>query len=200
MSAAEDLPDQKLVQKISDIELVDVDGNKVKFGTVIADKKTIVVFIRHFFCGSCQQYVEQLASVPKEKLEGANVDLVVIGCGDWKPITHYAEETGFKGKIYAEPTRTIYHELRMNSGGLDGTPAGEERRTYLKRGKLSNALWSIWRGPLAKPSLIGKQGDIAQLGGEFVFESEKCTFAHRMKHSEDHVEVVDLMKHVDVSL
>ncbi|THV01135.1 hypothetical protein K435DRAFT_718349 [Dendrothele bispora CBS 962.96] len=194
MPAAEDLPDQKLVQKVSDIELVDVDGNKLKFGTVIADKKTIVVFVRQFFCGSCQQYVEQLASVPKEKLECANVELVVIGCGDWKPITHYAD------KIYAESTRTIYYELRMNSDGLGGTPAGEERKTYLKRGKLFNFLRSIWRGPLANPSLIGKQGDIAQLGGEFVFESEKCTFAHRMKHSEDHFEVVDLMKHVNVSL
>ncbi|KAK7437271.1 hypothetical protein VKT23_018716 [Stygiomarasmius scandens] len=200
MSTSSDLPDQRVIEKVCDLELFDAKGKKIKFNTIIAGKKVIVVFIRHFFCGSCQQYVEQLASVPKEKLEGANIGLVVVGCGDWQPITHYAEETGFKGEIYAEPTRAIYRELGMISN-MGGTPQGEERKSYLKRGPLFNALRSIWRGPLSKPSLIGKQGNVAQLGGEFVFEPEKkCTFAYRMKHSEDHVEVVDLMKRAGVDL
>ena len=70
---------------------------------------------------------------------------------------------------------------------LQTTPKGEEKRSYLKRSFLNNTLWSIWvrrlliarlvslrafsslqRGPLKNPSHIGKQGNISQLGGDFI--------------------------------
>jgi hypothetical protein len=41
------------------------------------------------------------------------------------------------------------------------------------------------QGPLQNPSLIGKQGNLSQLGGEFVFVDGTCTFVNRMKNTED---------------
>lgn len=42
------------------------------------------------------------------------------------------------------------------------------------------------RGPLKNPSLIGKQGKLSQLGGDFIFgPGNTCSFASRMRHTED---------------
>jgi len=60
------------------------------------------------------------------------------------------------------------------------------------------------QGPLKHPDHIGKQGNISQLGGDFIFGTgtrifpisgsslrsdlmvdNDCLFAHRMEHSED---------------
>ncbi|TFY55937.1 hypothetical protein EVG20_g9131 [Dentipellis fragilis] len=146
------------------------------------------------------QYVAQIAAVPEEKLKDASVHVSIVGCGDWKLIQDYKDTTGFKGEIFADPDRTLYRALGMTTETLKGTPSGEKRRSYLKEGILKNALTSIWRGPLKSPQHIGKQGNISQLGGEFIFGPGKsCSFASRMKNTEDHVEVADLMKSVGVA-
>jgi len=193
------LPDETAIKEASDLEVFDINGDKVKFGS-ICEKKTIVVFIRHFFCGSCQAYVEHLATVPEEALEAAGTKIVVIGCGEWNVIKSYAETAKFKGQFFADPTRKLYHALGMDIENLQRTPKGQPRPSYLSLGLVSNIMQSFWRGPIKNPSLIGKNGNISQLGGEFIFGPElQCTFASRMKHTEDHTEVSELMKQAGVS-
>jgi len=194
------IPDASEIAKAADLDILNAKGDEVKFGSIFQEKKVIVVFIRHFFCGTCQQYVKQLALVSKESLEAANTEIVIVGCGDYQPISEYAEITGFTGQIYANPTRKLYHALGMNIENLETTPAGQQKRSYVTMGYLSNALQSIWKGPLKNPSLIGKQGKISQLGGDFILgPGNQCLFASRMQHTEDHVEVVELMKSAGVS-
>lgn len=48
----------------------------------------------------------------------------------------------------------------------------------------SNAL--VKTGPLQHPTLVGKQGNISQLGGDFILgPGNVCSFAHRMQNTED---------------
>ncbi|KAI0245750.1 hypothetical protein BJV78DRAFT_1260510 [Lactifluus subvellereus] len=186
--------DINTLKTASDIHLFNSQGTKVRFGDVFADQRTIVVFIRHFFCGSCMQYVAQISTVREGALKEASTKMVLIGCGDWTLIENYKKDTEFEGEIYANPDRTLYDILGMISN-LQVTPKGEEKRSYLKRNLLSTTLRSIWRGPLKSPSHIGKQGNISQLGGDFVFgPGTICTYSSRMRHTEDHVEVAELMK------
>ncbi|KAH7920370.1 hypothetical protein BV22DRAFT_808796 [Leucogyrophana mollusca] len=208
-----DLPDQVATSQAAQLDVLDSEGKPVKFESLLQDKTTVVVFIRHFFCGSCQDYVTQLASVRPEALDAARARLVVIGCGDWQPIQHYKEVTNLQSPIYADPTRALYRALGVTTENLATTPARQERRSYLRKGDVANALASIWRGPFKNPSLMGKQGNISQLGGEFVFqvrpgkgeggtiggiegdgERMRCTYASRMQHTQDHTEVTDLMR------
>ncbi|KJA19195.1 hypothetical protein HYPSUDRAFT_144043 [Hypholoma sublateritium FD-334 SS-4] len=200
MNDPHSIPDAQSISEAAELEVFGAEGEKVKFGDLIEDRKTIVVFIRHFFCGFCQTYVGQLTStVSKESLDRENVQIIVIGCGDWNPIATYKELTMFRGPIYADPSRTLYHTLGMGIENLDGTPKGEMRKSYLTQGVVKNALQSIWRGPLKNPSLIGKQGNLSQLGGDFIFgPGNTCSFASRMRHTEDHMEIKDLMKEADV--
>ncbi|KAJ7583358.1 AhpC/TSA antioxidant enzyme-domain-containing protein [Mycena floridula] len=190
------LPTADSLKQASDLDVLDVNGGKVKFDTIFADKKSLIVFIRHFFCGVSQMYVEDLAAIDKSALDNAGTQIIVVGCGNWEPIKSYSETTGFPAsQIYTDPTRTLFKALGMNVERLQGTPAGEKKRSYIKSSALSNAPLSIWQGPLKHLSLVGKQGNISQLGGDFVFgPGNTCSFAHRMRHTEDHVEVQDLLK------
>ncbi|KAG6810528.1 hypothetical protein H0H92_011446 [Tricholoma furcatifolium] len=182
---ASSIPDAETLSSVSKLEILNSTGEKVAFGSLFESQRTIVVFIRHFFCG---MFVEKLAEISDEALETAGTKIVVIGCGDWQPIQSYAgkvminftmeplskaialwpETTGFTGPIYADPSRALYHALGMTITNLETTPSGEQRKSYLTKGVLSNAMSSIWNGPLKHPNLIGKQGNISQLGGEFV--------------------------------
>ncbi|KAF8983685.1 AhpC/TSA antioxidant enzyme-domain-containing protein [Cyathus striatus] len=176
-------------------------GEQVPFGSLFEGQKTIVVFIRHFFCGNCQQYVTQLGSIPHEHLHAANARIVVIGCGEWNAIANYSETTGFPDVgIYADPKRDVYHALGMTTETLKGTPSGEQKKSYLTMGVVKNALLSIWQGPVKNPRLAGKQGNISQLGGEFVLGAgHTCWFESRMRHTEDHTEVEELLRHAGIS-
>ncbi|KAF7362298.1 Thioredoxin-like protein AAED1 [Mycena venus] len=146
-----------------------------------------------------QLYVEQLAAVPETALNGTKI--VVIGCGDWKGLSQYKENTGFNGPIYADSNRKLYFALGMDIQSLATAPSGQQKPSYITEGSLSNAWKSIKNGPLRDPSLIGKQGNFGQLGGDFVFgPGNQCTFAHRMQHTQDHIEVKDLMKVAGVTL
>ncbi|KAF8639368.1 hypothetical protein AX17_001557 [Amanita inopinata Kibby_2008] len=200
MSKATEKPDETTLSQASELTVYDSKGEQIKFGSLYSRSKTVVVFIRHFFCGSCQAYVRQLAGVPQSALDAANTKIIVIGCGDWAAIKEYAETTGFSGPIFADSSRKLLHALGMTIENLAVTPTGQERRSYLTMSKFANVISSIWRGPLMHPTLIGKQGNISQLGGEFIFgPGNICSFASRMQHTEDHVEVAELMASAGVS-
>ncbi|KIK06323.1 hypothetical protein K443DRAFT_674311 [Laccaria amethystina LaAM-08-1] len=159
MVEAKAIPDNETLSRAANIDVLNVKGDNA--------------------------YVEQLAKVSQEALDAAVTSIVVIGCGEWNPIQSYAETTGFKGRIFADPTRTLYRELGMDIESLERTPAGQERRSYLVLGAFANATQSIWKA-LRHPSHIGKQGKFAQLGGEFIFgPGTVCSFASRMQHTED---------------
>ncbi|KAJ3879239.1 AhpC/TSA antioxidant enzyme-domain-containing protein [Lentinula edodes] len=192
------IPDTETLSKLSHLEVFDASGNKVRFGSLFENQTVIVVFIRHFFCGNCQLYVSQLSSEYQklsQVFKEANIDIIAIGCGDWQPIEKYSDITEFpSSKIFADPSLGVFHGLGMDIQTLARTPTGEKRASYLTEGIIKGSLWSIWRG-LKNPRLIGKQGNIAQLGGEFILgPGNRCTFAHRMRHTEDHAEISELLE------
>ncbi|KAJ7772059.1 AhpC/TSA antioxidant enzyme-domain-containing protein [Mycena maculata] len=198
MSLRDALPEASVLESASKCEIQDVKGNKVDFGSIFAEQKTVVVFIRHFFCG---EYVGQLAAVPQAALESAGTRIVVIGCGEWQPIENYADITEFQGAIYTDPSRKLYNTLGMDIQNLAKTPSGQKKPSYITMGAFTNIWQSLRTGPFKIPSLIGKQGNMAQLGGDFVLgPGNTCSFAHRMQHTEDHIEVVDLMKAAGVTM
>jgi hypothetical protein len=183
------------MQLAGDCIVVDARGNRIKFGKVFEFEKTVAVFIRHFFCGLCQAYVEDIAKVRDDAIEHAGTKIIVIGCGDPSLIPHYREVTKFRGLMYADPTRQLYNVLGMTLKTMDGTPKHEQKKSYVPSvtaatvGGIVDAL----KQPIS--AITGRNGSISQLGGEFIFgPGNTCHFANRMKHTQDHMEVADLMK------
>ncbi|TFK66422.1 hypothetical protein BDN72DRAFT_880289 [Pluteus cervinus] len=98
MSSATEIPSAEALERVSELEVDNSKGEKVKFGSLYTEQKVVVVFIRHFFCGACQAYVEKLATVATSDLEATNTKLVIVGCGEWSAIQYY--KTGDRGKLF----------------------------------------------------------------------------------------------------
>jgi len=194
------LPAPEDLAKALQVEVVDEEGKPHKFGDLIsAEGKTIVVFIRHFYCGLCQDYVTDLATIKPEALTSASASLLIIGCGDYTPIKMYKEMTGFGLPIYANPSKELYVVLGMTKRTLEGAPKGEQKKAYIKHGFTGYLFGGLWNGPMKHPEHIMAAGDPSQLGGEFIFEpGPNVEFASRMKHTADHTDVKDLMEKAGV--
>jgi hypothetical protein len=70
--------------------------------------------------------------VPEANLEAAGIKIVVIGCGEWRGLAHYKENTGFNGPLYADSKRKLYFTLGMDIQTMASTPSGQQKPSYIK--------------------------------------------------------------------
>ncbi|KAF9654060.1 hypothetical protein BDM02DRAFT_1190125 [Thelephora ganbajun] len=191
--SSRDIPTSESIAAVSKLQIHDEKGQAVTLGSLFEDQKTVIIFIRHFFCGTCQAYISHLASIPLETFTNIGVRVVVIGCGERDVIPFYKETTGFKGDIYADFSRETFRALDLKVT-LEITPKGEKKKSYVPGSRFANVMESAWR-MVTHPKYIGRQGNIAQLGGDFIFgPGPQCAFAHRMQHTEDHIEIAELVQ------
>lgn len=55
------------------------------------------------------------------------------------------EITGFgNGQIFANPDRKLYKALGLTIETTEGTPAGEQKKSYNQQSRFRNALSSVW--------------------------------------------------------
>ncbi|KIM32201.1 hypothetical protein M408DRAFT_20524 [Serendipita vermifera MAFF 305830] len=189
--------DQSTLEKAAKIPVLSENGESVTFGSLFENQKTIVVFIRHFFCGVCKMYVEELAKVPKSALDAAGTRIVVIGCGEPSLIKMYKEETKFPYEIYAEPTRALHKTLGLMQN-MAGPTGDEPRRRYAKN-VFTTSVVAAWY-TLKNIGLFSKAGNITQNGGEFILgPGLHVTYGRRMRNSQDHVDVPELMQEAGVA-
>ncbi|THU91797.1 hypothetical protein K435DRAFT_863085 [Dendrothele bispora CBS 962.96] len=55
MSSADAVHGESNIEKTSALDIHDAEGKEVNFGSLFADKKVVVVFIRTYFCGVPEQ-------------------------------------------------------------------------------------------------------------------------------------------------
>ncbi|KAF1927709.1 uncharacterized protein M421DRAFT_93091 [Didymella exigua CBS 183.55] len=188
-----DLPSEKDLKQVEDLLILDAQGKSRPFRELYdasgVAPRQLIIFIRHFFCGNCQEYLRTLSSsmTPEDLLAlPTPTSITVIGCGRPELIPMYTEATGCSFPIYAEPTRKIYDHLGMTrTYDLGAKPA------YMHTSLLINSVQSIFQG-LSTGRKALKGGDFKQVGGEFLFENGECTWVHRMKTTRGHVEVSDI--------
>ncbi|ELT93208.1 hypothetical protein CAPTEDRAFT_183827 [Capitella teleta] len=139
-------------------------GQKICFGDIYKDKKTIVIFLRHFLCFMGKEYVDDLALIPEKMFKDTDVQLVLIGCASWKFIEGFREDTGYAGLLFVDPDRTLYKGI----GCLESIKADSIKDSkvskHIKSGVFMGILKSAWRGMKYRQM----QGDLNQLGGAFV--------------------------------
>lgn len=185
-----DLPSEKNMSRVDDLLVLDSSGESRPFKTLYKGEgvapRQLIIFIRHFFCGNCQEYLRELsASITPESLLALPEPtfITVIGCGRPELIEMYAQTTNCPFPIYADPTRKLYDLLSMTRTWDMG-----KKPEYIQSNMLFTSVQSIVQS-LKTGSKALKGGDFKQVGGEFLFEDGKCVWAHRMKHTRDHTEV-----------
>ena len=74
--------------------------------------KTVVFFIRHFWCGQCQDYTfASLSLLDPLTIRRAGIRVVVISNGSWKIIKAYRRILKCPFPIYVDGPRNLYHLL-----------------------------------------------------------------------------------------
>ncbi|KAH6840743.1 AhpC/TSA antioxidant enzyme-domain-containing protein [Chaetomium sp. MPI-CAGE-AT-0009] len=168
-----DLPTLETIRKIDNYTVLDRDGKSHTFRSLYTGRHTarrvLIIFIRHFFCGNCQQYLRTLSEsiTPPSLLALPHSTFIcVVGCGDPALIDMYADAAACPFPIYADPTRRLYAEL-----GMVRTLALGPRPAYMKTHLLKSSALSVVQGlkQIGK-GLAVKGGDMKQVGGEFLFE------------------------------
>ncbi|WWD22297.1 hypothetical protein CI109_106788 [Kwoniella shandongensis] len=155
--------------------------------------KTVIFFIRHFWCGQCQDYTfASLSLLDPVALEKAGIRVVIVSNGSWKMIKAYRRLFKCPFPIYVDGPRRLYQLMGMTKMTNDFGPLFKGRAAYHQRnvpGQLVQSLTNAFRMPFANP------GTITQLGGEFVLSPGwNCDFAHRMTTTSDHMEAPDVLR------
>ncbi|KYK60514.1 fmHP [Drechmeria coniospora] len=173
VSTTNGLPSAETLREVDDYVVLDRDGKTRTFESLYngrnAARRVLVIFVRHFFCGNCQEYLRSLSeSVTVESLLRLPVStcIVVIGCGDPALIDMYVEATNCPFLIYTDPTRSLFDKFGMiKTLSLGPKPA------YMKKSITKGIFDSIGQALRHVPDgLALKSGDQRQVGGEFLFE------------------------------
>ncbi|KAG9040389.1 hypothetical protein FS837_000716 [Tulasnella sp. UAMH 9824] len=192
------------IYEASLIPVWDKEGHKVAFGKLFEDQVTIVIFIRHFWCPMCQDYMKSIVKeLEPGRLAQARVKLIVIGCGDPAMIRSYNDKiVKSPFEMYTDPKLILFSALGMTLKTTDGGP--EERKGgYVKHGTFMGTLNVIGRAlmSMAPNVLVKKGGDIKQLGGEFILgPGLRCRFAHRMSTTRNHAPIREVAINAGVQL
>ncbi|KAL9049081.1 MAG: hypothetical protein Q9162_007396 [Coniocarpon cinnabarinum] len=187
---SDELPPGSLLQQCEDHWIYDKDGNSLTFGSLYNNRRCMVIFVRHFFCGICQDYLRNLvASISTETLASAQpaTSLVVIGCGQPELIGDYAAKSNCTFPIYADPSRRLYDLLGMDTSFDRGSRRPDYQTTTFSAIVIKSLLQGITAGRQAL-----KGGNFAQMGGEFLFENNQVVWCYKMKNTRDHTEIEDL--------
>ncbi|UNI20866.1 hypothetical protein JDV02_006915 [Purpureocillium takamizusanense] len=173
LATTDELPPAVILRKIDNYVVLDRHGKSHTFQSLYnwpnVARRVLVVFVRHFFCGNCQEYLRSLSeSIKPEALLRLPIStfIVVVGCGDPALIDMYVEATECPFPVYTDPTRSLFDEL-----GMVKTLALGAKPAYMKRGMLRTMADGIGQGLRSIPrGLALKSGDQRQVGGEFLFE------------------------------
>ncbi|MCJ1351631.1 MAG: hypothetical protein MMC33_001615 [Icmadophila ericetorum] len=194
------IPSKSDLEKCADLPILDVNKKSLPFKSLYSSQKggrrVLVIFIRHFFCGLCQEYLRALCeAVTPESLLALStpIEIAVIGCGNPDLIPMYTETTNCPFPIYSDPTKALYKRLNMVRT-LDLGPTAPE---YLSQSFFLLAVKSTIQSIMSGRKMLSG-GDYSQVGGEFLFEDGKVTWCHRMRNTRDHAEIPEIRKQLGV--
>ncbi|ORY08988.1 AhpC/TSA antioxidant enzyme-domain-containing protein [Clohesyomyces aquaticus] len=192
----DDIPTEKELKRVENLLVLDAEGTSRPFKTLYSGPgvapRQLIIFVRHFFCGNCQEYLRTLSSsiTPDMLLTlPAPTFITVIGCGRPELIPMYIETTSCPFPVYADPTRKLYDYLGMTRT----LSLGPQKPSYIQSNLFVTSVQSIVQS-LKTGNKALKGGDFKQVGGEFLFENGECVWAHRMRNTRDHAEIVDLRR------
>ncbi|KAK4896157.1 hypothetical protein LTR27_006014 [Elasticomyces elasticus] len=187
----------EMLQQAGDLEVINAQGNKHPFKSLYTPTEGItrhlIVFIRHFNCGSCQHYVEALTAHPKLTPNSTpDLKVILIGCGQPSMIQVYKDRTKTPFEISCDPERKLYKTFGMTVN----TESGPKKPDYIKDSMLAVTLRSIPNVLFSgfSPSWGPKGGDFSQNGGELYFVGGELRWSHVMQHTRDHAEIEELEK------
>lgn len=181
--------------------------------------RTMFIFLRHFWCGPCQDYtLESISALDPKLLAAHNVKVYIIGSGHWKLIKSYRTLFDCPFPFFTDGPRRLFGLLGMIKKAsmlpFNMPFRDAERASYNHRPLVKQAMSGFKNAFLHMP--IGNPGNWSQLGGEFILSpGYKCEFAHRMTTmtselewsspaseyalTVDHMEAYKVVRHIGIN-
>ncbi|KAL9026883.1 MAG: hypothetical protein Q9196_004518 [Gyalolechia fulgens] len=192
IDVSDNVPSRKTLDTVNEFPVFDVNSKPHTFKSLIAsdnneNSRTLVIFIRHFFCGNCQEYLRSLStSITPEALKflPTPTKILVIGCGQPDLIPTYQRGTECPYPIYADPSKNLYAQLGM----IRTLSLGPKSPEYMQYSLPSAVVRAIYQTIKAGRGAF-KGGNYWQVGGEFLFEDGGVSWCHRMQNTRDHTEI-----------
>ncbi len=132
----------------------DENGDAVAFGELFPrdlrrltrrgpTPKTVVFFIRTFWCGQCQDYMfASISQLDPEELKKNNVNVVIISNGSWKIIKAYASCSSARSRSTStrpESCTTCWGRFsKANSGRMVLMPVSQHDQKFSTFGPMKN--------------------------------------------------------------
>ncbi|KAI0360229.1 hypothetical protein OH77DRAFT_1394408 [Trametes cingulata] len=182
------------IARAAPLTVIAQNGLRVPFGELFKERKTIVCFIRHFWCAMDQDYMYSISrNVDFEALKRAGIDFIIIGNGSHGMIKSYRHIFRSPIPMYTDPTLRLYAALGMTLRTNDPGP-DSEKGDYIRHGVIGGIAMVVRNALRVGMPVWEKGGDATQLGGEFVFgPGLNCSFAHRMTTTRAHAPVLDVL-------
>ncbi|XP_062399638.1 peroxiredoxin-like 2C [Sardina pilchardus] len=175
--------------QITDVEscvLYDRHGVPVPFQSLYEEQKCIIIFVRHFLCYTCKEYVEDLSKISQDALRGAGVRMVIIGQSAPRHIEPFCSLTGSPHEVFVDPERHIYSRLGLRRGEIFMESASAS--PHVKSSMLMGSLKSMWRA-MNSPA-FDFQGDPLQQGGTLIVgPGPEVHFTHFDNNRLDHMPI-----------
>ncbi|KZT53515.1 hypothetical protein CALCODRAFT_440019 [Calocera cornea HHB12733] len=189
---------REVLQEAARLEVFDEAGEALPFGDLFLGRKTVICFIRHFWCPLCQDYMFSISrGVDPLALRRSGVDLVIISNGSPKMIKSYRELFQCPFPLYTDPSRKLYQALGMTLRTLEAGP-NSEKPDYVQHGSVGGMMM-VLKHAMKMP--LGNAGDIKQLGGEFCLgPGLHCDYAHRMTTTRSHAPIQTVLDASGVDL
>ncbi|KAI0784295.1 hypothetical protein C8Q75DRAFT_691582, partial [Abortiporus biennis] len=199
------------VARAANLDVIAQNGIRIPFADLIRDRKTIVIVVRHFWCGMDQDYMYSVSKqVDTEVLRRAGVDLIIIGHGSPGMIRSYKQIWRTPFPIYTDPSLRLHAALGLTLRTNDPGP-DYERGEYIRHGMVGAIAMVVRNALRVGMPVWEKSGDVSQLGGEFIFDpgqvryislrralltvfcSYNCSFAHRMVNTRSHAPIHEVI-------
>ncbi|KAH9856665.1 hypothetical protein C2E23DRAFT_721885, partial [Lenzites betulinus] len=183
------------IARAAGLTVIAQNGLRVPFGELFKERKTIVCFIRHFWCVRFKfDYMYSISrNVDVENLKRAGIDFVLIGNGSHGMIKSYRHIFRTPIPMYTDPTLRLHAALGMTLRTSDPGP-DSEKGSYIRHGPIGGLAMVVRNALRVGMPVWERGGDASQLGGEFVFgPGLNCLYAHRMITTRSHASILDVL-------
>ncbi|KAJ8073436.1 hypothetical protein PM082_011712 [Marasmius tenuissimus] len=186
------LPTEEQLERAARCLVVTEAGVRVAFGSLWQHQKTIVIFIRHFLCPLCQDYVFSISrNYNPEVLRRDGLQLVLVSNGHHDFIKSYRKLFKLPFEMYTDPDHEVYQTLGMTLQTMEKGP----RPDYIRHGNLRGIGMVLANAVKSGMPVWKNGGEISQLGGEFVLgPGITCSFSHRMRYTRSHLPIYKVVE------
>lgn len=197
-------PTQHTLRRLASYPVHNSLGETVTFSSVFSPSclrksRVLLIFIRNFFCGNCQQYLLSLGQLLPPSSLPSDTAVAIIGCGAPSLLPSYLELTHCPYPVYTDSTGQLYNKLGMKRT----LSLGKNSPEYIQQNLFVGGIKSIVQGLKRLPAGdVTKAGDMTLNGGEFLFvrketsargdqwaDEWKVAWCHRMNNTRDHTEI-----------